>query len=139
MKAILRERSKLQQFLRFCVVGIICTAIDAGVYYSLYHWTGYQIAMISGFFLSLGINYLLNTYWSFRQTPSVHTVIGVFAAHCLNIFVVRMALMWLFIHLMGLDEGVAFVPTLIISVITNFLIVRAVYSYYEDSSLHTIH
>ena len=129
MKSFLEDRPKLHQFLRFCVVGIICTAIDAGVYYSLYRWTGYQIAMISGFFLSLGINYLLNTYWSFRHKPSIRTAVGVFAAHCLNIFVVRMALMWVFIHFMGLEAGVAFVPTLIISMITNFLIIRAVYSF----------
>lgn len=139
MKSFLEDRPKLHQFLRFCIVGIICTAIDAGVYYSLYRWTGYQIAMISGFFLSLGINYLLNTYWSFQQKPSVRTAIGVFTAHCLNIFVVRMALMWLFIHLVGLDEGTAFVPTLMISVMTNFLIIKAVYAHDEDSALHSIH
>jgi len=139
MKGFLNDSSKLHQFLRFCIVGIICTGIDAGVYYSLYRWTGYQMAMICGFFLSLSVNYLLNTYWSFQQKPSIRTAIGVFTAHCLNIFVVRMALMWFFIHLMGLDEGVAFVPTLIISVITNFLLIRAVYAHYEDSSLHTFH
>lgn len=129
MLDILNDSSKWHQFLRFCIVGMICTAIDAGVYYSLYRLTGYRIAMISGFFISLGFNYLLNTYWSFQQKPSVRTAIGVFAAHCLNIFVVRMTLMWVFIHFMGLEAGVAFVPTLIISMITNFLIIRAVYSF----------
>lgn len=120
-------RAQLNEFWKFCLVGGVCTGIDAGIFYLLYLHTGYRIAMISGFTLSLGINYLLNTYWSFQQKPSLRTAIGVFAAHCFNIFVVRMSLMWIFINVSFLEEGVAFVPTLIISVITNFFIIKFVY------------
>ncbi len=118
-----------RKFIKFCVVGIICTVIDASVYYALYRLTGYHIAMVGGFVLSLGINYLLNTFWTFHQDLSVKTAVGVIIAHCFNIFVVRMGLMWIFISTCFLTEGVAYVPTLIISVVTNYLIVRSIYSY----------
>ena len=120
-------RVQLNEFGKFCLVGGVCTGIDAGIFYLLYLHTGYRIAMISGFALSLGVNYLLNTYWSFQQKPSLKTAIGVLTAHFFNIFVVRMALMWIFINISSLGEGVAFVPTLIISVMVNFLIIKFVY------------
>lgn len=122
--------AKLGEFLKFCIVGAVCTGVDAGIYYLLYLHTGYRIAMICGFALSVGINYFLNTYWSFQQKPSMKAIVGVFSAHCFNIFIVRFSLMWLFINIAGLNEGVAFIPTLIISVITNFFFVRyIVYKY----------
>ena len=130
MKYRLSDYPKLQEFVRFCVVGVLCTVIDAGIYYSLYRLTGYRVAMVCGFVVSLGVNYILNTYWSFRQTPSVKTAIGIVAAHCLNIFVVRMGLMWIFVSCLLLDAGIAYIPTLMISMVTNFLVIRAVYVYW---------
>lgn len=118
-----------RKFIKFCVVGIICTVIDACVYYALYRLTGYRIAMVGGFVLSLGFNYLLNTFWTFRQHLAAKTAVGVIIAHCFNIFVVRMGLMWIFISWCYLTESIAYIPTLIISVVTNYLIVRTIYSY----------
>ncbi len=134
MNYSLSEHPKLQEFLRFCIVGVLCTAIDAGIYYSLYRLTGYRIAMICGFVVSLGVNYILNTYWSFRQSPSVRTAIGIVAAHCMNIFVVRMGLMWVFVSLLFMDVGISYIPTLVISTVTNFLVIRAVYTYWAIKS-----
>jgi len=111
-------------FLRFCIIGVICTGIDAGVFYALHELTGYRIAMICGFFVSLGVNYVLNMRYSFHVRPTVKNAIGFGIAHLFNIFVVRMSLMWLFIHLLTMSESSAFVPTLAISVVTNFLILQ---------------
>ena len=116
---------KLQEFLKFCIVGGLCTAIDAIVYYATYRIVGYKIALILGFTLSLIVNYILNIKWSFQSKLSVKNALGLIGANCFNIFVVRMSLMWLFTSFYGLDEGIAFVPTLVISVFTNFIIVRS--------------
>lgn len=36
------------EFVRFCIVGIICTGIDAGIFYTIRTIASYQIALISG-------------------------------------------------------------------------------------------
>lgn len=115
---------KVQEFLRFCTVGFICTAIDAAIFYVLNGWVNYRIALISGYVLSLFVNYILNVYWSFREKPSVRNAVGLVSAHLFNLFVVRMSLMWFFINLLDFSSKLAYFPTLIISTITNFVIVR---------------
>lgn len=126
MKKQIFAKLKTSEFIRFCVVGIICTAIDVSIFYAIHKFTGYKIAMISGFSVSLSINYILNIYWSFKTKPSIINAITIIIAHCLNIFVVRMTLMWFFINLTNLSDSIAFIPTILLSVISNFLIIRII-------------
>ena len=123
-------KENINVFIRFCLVGAVCTAIDAGVYYAVKEATGYRMAMIIGFAFSLIVNYLLNIYWSFHSKPSVANALGILAAHCFNIFVVRMSLMYLFVDTIGLTDSIGYIPTLIISMVTNFLIIRFVANKY---------
>lgn len=123
-------KEHINVFIKFCLVGALCTAIDAGVFYIVKETTGYRMAMIIGFALSLIVNYLLNIYWSFRSKPSVANALGILAAHCFNIFVVRMSLMYLFVDTIGLTDSIGYIPTLIISMVTNFLIIRFVTNRY---------
>lgn len=114
------------EFIKFCIVGIICTVIDASIFYCSHNFIGYKAALVAGFLTSITVNYILNIFWSFRRRPSLGNAVAVFAANCFNIFVVRMGLMWIFINYAYLSEDIAFIPTLIISILTNFLIVRYV-------------
>ena len=122
----LLRNPKFAEFLRFCVVGAICTIIDAGVFYAIHDLTGYRIAIVCGFIISLAFNYVLNIYWTFKSKPSVSNSIGLILAHCFNIFVVRFSLMWLFVDTLGFTENVGYIPTLIISMFTNFIIIRLI-------------
>lgn len=115
---------RIKEFIRFSIVGVVCTAIDTVIFYAIHDWTGYTIALICGYVISLTINYVLNIYWSFKEKPSVKNALGLVTAHLFNLFVVRLSLMHIFISLFGLSESFAFIPTLAISVITNFFIVR---------------
>lgn len=117
-------------FLIFCLIGVLCTGIDAGVFYALHTTIGYRLAMVCGFCVSLGINYLLNMRYSFKERPTTSNAVGFVFAHLLNIFVVRMSLMWLFIHLLYMSDSMAFVPTLAISVVTNYMILKYVVKKY---------
>lgn len=117
---------RFREFLRFCIVGGICTLIDAGVFYALHNHTGYRIAMIAGFYVSICVNYVLNIYWSFKEKPTLKNAIGILAAHLFNIFVVRMSLMWLFVDVARMTDSIAYLPTLAISMVTNFVIIRFV-------------
>lgn len=120
----LSNKRQLIEFGKFIVVGLICTLIDTVVFYNLHKSIGYRPAMVAGFSISIVVNYILNIFWSFRKKPTFINAVGILGAHCLNIFVVRMSLMWLFIDCFFISEDVAFIPTLIISTITNFIIIR---------------
>ena len=77
-----------------------------------------------GFSFGILLYYFLTIYWTFRVRPSKRNVAGLVGAHLFNLFVVRMGLMWLFIHVIGLAENVAYLPTLFISVILNFILIK---------------
>lgn len=116
--------NKYKEFYRFCVVGVICTGIDACIFYLIRNVASYQVSLICGYCLSLIVNYLLTIYWTFRKAPSVMNAIAVVSAHLINLFVVRMGLMHVFIQIIGLNDRLAYVPTLMLSVVLNFLMVR---------------
>lgn len=116
----------LQEAFRFCVVGGLCSVIDACIFYAVVPFTTYHIALVSGYCLSLIVNYFLTIHWTFKKKASAKNAIGVVAAHLFNLFVIRMGLMVLFVDYIGLSEQIAFIPTFIISVVANFFIVRMV-------------
>jgi len=96
------------------------------VFYVVRRFAPYQVALVSGYIISLCVNYFLTVYWTFKTAPSVHNLVGIIGAHMFNLFVVRMGLMWLFVEVFGLDDSIAYIPMAIISAVTNFLVIRAV-------------
>ena len=118
------------EFVRFCVVGGTCAVIDAIVFYIVRLFAPYQLALISGYLISYCVNYVLNVYWTFKTTHSVHTLLGITGAHMFNLFIVRMGLMWFFVEVLGIDDTVAYIPVAIIGGITNFLVIRAVVRFF---------
>ena len=120
------NKDETRQFVRFCIVGGTCALIDAAIFYIVRLFAPYQVALISGYLISLSFNYFLTIDWTFRTTPSVHNLVGVIGAHMFNLFVVRMGLMWLFVEVFDMDDSVAYIPMAIISAVTNFLIIRTV-------------
>lgn len=120
------SNDNLRQFVRFCIVGGLCTSLDAIIFYCVNKIAPYQIALVTGYLLSLVVNYFLTIYWTFQNKPSRANLIGIVAAHLFNLFVIRMSLMTLFCNAAGLNERIAYIPTLGISIITNFLIIRLV-------------
>lgn len=124
----LLRRESVKEFLRFCVVGVICTGIDASIFYIFRLFSIYQVALAAGYLLSLFVNYFLTILWTFRKPMSYKNVIGVISCHLFNLFVVRMGLMTLFVEYIGIDDAYAYWPVLIISVFTNFFILKMIVS-----------
>ena len=120
------DNTNLREFVRFCIVGAICTAIDSLIFYTVRLFAPYQVALVSGYLLSLIANYYLTIYWTFQSKPNKKNAIGIVAAHLFNLFVVRMGLMYIFVDMMGISDKIAYIPTLLISVLTNFLIIKFV-------------
>lgn len=125
----LLSRKETQQFLRFCIVGGTCALIDAAIFYFVRLFAPYQVALISGYLISLCVNYLLTVYWTFKTESSVLNLVGIVGAHMFNLFVVRMGLMLLFVELLGLPDSIAYLPMAAISAVTNYLVIRTVVKY----------
>lgn len=120
----LNTNSRYSEFVKFCIVGALCTAVDAAIFYIAIQLTSYMIALCSGYLLSLFLNYFLTVYWTFKTTANKKNAIGIISAHIFNLFVVRMGLMSFFIKTLCMSERMAYIPTLIISVVTNFIIIK---------------
>ena len=125
-KTSANQTGKMQQFLRFCIVGAFATALDAGLFYLFRQWLPYQLSMTLSYSISLCINMVLTLLWTFSTQFNINNAIGVIAAHLFNLFVVRFGLMALFVNVLNIDDRFAFLPTLAISVLANFFIIRAV-------------
>jgi len=123
IKALIKQEP-VREFIRFCIVGVICTALDSAVFYTVRIFAPYQVALVSGYLLSLIANYFLTIYWTFQSKPNKKNAVGIIVAHLFNLFVVRMGLMYLFVDIMDISDKIAYVPTLLISVVTNFIIIK---------------
>ena len=124
---------KFYEFIRFCIVGAFATILDAAIFYTVIRFASYRTALVCGYLISLIANYFLTVLWTFKKKPSKKNALGVLIAHLLNLFVVRMGLMFMFINKVGIDDDLAYIPTLAISTITNFFVVRFfVYSFSKN-------
>ena len=127
------QNKEAMQFIRFCIVGGTCAVIDAVIFYIVLHicnfyhvqvFAPYQIALVSGYVISLCVNYYLTVRWTFRVSASKRNAAGIVMAHMFNLFVVRMGLMWIFVDTLGIPDKWAYLPMAVISAITNYLVVK---------------
>lgn len=117
---------RIRQFVRFCLVGAIATAVDAALFYLLRQWLPYQASMIISYTSCLCLNMVLTLLWTFNTEITPHNAISVVAAHLFNLFVVRFGLMAIFINVLQINDKLAFIPTLCISTMTNFFIIKTI-------------
>ena len=116
----------MQQFIRFCIVGAFATLLDAALFYMFRQWMSYQASMVLSYTICLLLNMVLTLRWTFRRKFSLRNVMGVMWAHLFNLFVVRYKLMELFVVTLKMSDRLAYLPTLGISVVVNFFIIRAI-------------
>ncbi|MBR0272993.1 MAG: GtrA family protein [Bacteroidaceae bacterium] len=122
------KRTIVYRFLRFGLVGIIASAIHYGIYALLIMLRqDANIAYTAGFVISLCCNYILTTYFTFRQNPNKRNVTGFIASHILNYFV-EIALLNLFLWL-GFSEWIAPILDMAIASFINFLVLQFAFLY----------
>ncbi len=114
----------MQQFIRFCIVGALATLLDAALFYLFRQWMSYQASMVLSYTSSLCLNMVLTLRWTFRTKVSLRNSVGVIWAHLFNLFIVRFKLMVLFVNVLHMSDRLAFLPTLAISVLTNYFIIK---------------
>lgn len=123
------KNEKLHEFARFCIVGMIASAIQYLVYYLLQLIDGGQlwlsIAYTIGYVVSLVCNFFMTTYFTFRSKVSVGKTAGFGFSHIIN-YTLHMVLLNLFLSL-GIHRLIAPILVLMIAVPTNFTILHFVY------------
>lgn len=124
-KKFFRSQSA-RELIRFCIVGMIATGIDAAIFYLFKSFTSYQYSLVAGYLVSLIFNYLMTVYWTFSVKSNIKHFVGIISVHLLNLFVIRMGLMCFFINFMSLTDSVAYLPMLLISIAASFSMVRYV-------------
>jgi len=123
-----QQRATLYRFLRFGAVGVVASGIHYGIYAFLITLRqDANIAYTAGFIISLCCNYMLTTYFTFRQSPSKRNVTGFIASHILNYFV-EIGLLNLFLWI-GFNEWIAPILDMVIAACINFLVLQFAFLY----------
>ncbi|MBQ8939307.1 MAG: GtrA family protein [Paludibacteraceae bacterium] len=117
--------NRLKEFFRFCLVGIIATAIHYGTYILLDRWMNVNIAYTVGYLCSLCCNLWLTAHFTFKQNVTILRAGGFLASHAIN-YLLHILLLNLFLWL-GCSDAVAPVPVFCIVVPVNFILVRFVF------------
>ena len=112
----------LGQVIRFGIVGVAATAIQAVLYQVLVGWLRAELANAIAYVVSFIFNYVASTRFTFRVKSSARRGAGFLLSHLIN-FTLQTLILHLSIRL-GLTERWAMVPLFVITVPVNFLLVR---------------
>ncbi len=104
------------------MVGVVATAIQAGVYWWLAATLNHNLALIISYATSLAVNFMLTVRFTFKVDATVKKGLGFLASHAINFslqFVVLNIAIWA-----GIDRQYAILPVLAVCVPVNFILVR---------------
>lgn len=124
---MMKERKVAGQFVRFALVGGICTVLHYGVYYLLQRLIEVNVAYTIGYAVGFVANFYLTSYFTFGTLPSWRKLIGMGGAHAVN-YLLHLVLLNLFLWI-GLSPTWAPLPVYAIAIPTNFVLVRFVFTH----------
>ena len=110
------------EVLRFCIVGILATIIQAGVYLVLVSWLAYVVANTVAYVVSFIFNYIASTRYTFKVKPTMKRGAGFVLSHIVN-YLLQTGTLSLLIWV-GMDKRWALLPMFCICVPVNFILVR---------------
>ena len=117
--------TKLNEIVRFGIVGVLATTIHYGIYLALnlimVSWLAYSI----GYGISFLCNFYLSSVFTFKAKVSIKKGIGFGISHGIN-YLLHIVLLSLFLKL-GTKEEFAPIPVFAIAIPVNFILVRFVF------------
>ena len=128
----MKKKRIINEFIRFGIVGGLCTVLHYGIYYLLQLYINVNIAYTLGYVLSFMANFYLTSYFAFGTTPSWKKLIGMGGAHAVN-YALHILLLNLFLRI-GISQEWAPIPVFAIAIPVNFLLVRFVFKHKEESA-----
>lgn len=112
------------QFVQFCLVGLLNTAISLGIYYIFIaiNTELYIVGNAVGFVVSVLNSYFWNSRFVFKKSDQkLKTIIKTFLAYGTNL-IIGTALLFLFVDILGISEVLAPLINLIITIPLNFVL-----------------
>lgn len=116
------QKGKLGEVIRFCIVGVIATLIQYGVYLVFVQWYHYAIANTIGYVVSFIFNFYASTHFTFHAKANARHGLGFAFSHVVN-YLLQMVTLAFFTWL-GVSKQLAPVPMFCVCVPVNFLLVR---------------
>ena len=117
-----QQREKLGEIVRFGIVGIVATLIQAGTYCLLVGVLNYVVANTIAYIVSFLFNYIASTHYTFRVKSTAKRGAGFLLSHVVN-YLLQTATLAFFVW-MGMEKRLALIPMFCICVPVNFLLVR---------------
>lgn len=121
---------KYSRFIRFAIVGTIAWVILYAVYYIFLNLLGHTVSYTIGYIVSFAVNYLLTVKFTFEVEASTQNGIGFTICHVIN-WLLQLFLLNLIIF-MGINDKIAPIPVMVISVPVNFIMVRFVMNMFPN-------
>src|SRR5574344_1225511 len=121
-KLIIDNKQKIEEFIRFGIVGTIAMIVHYGIYFILLPFMNENIAYTIGYFLSFLGNYIMSSYFTFRVKPTAAKFIKFAGSHGIN-FLVYFGLFNFFLWV-GVDKKWAPLPVYAVAVPISCLLVR---------------
>lgn len=113
---------RISEVFRFCIVGVVATAVHYAVYYLLIGTTGHNVAFTIGYAVSFLMNYVLSSRYTFRVGMSAQRLTGFALSHALN-YLLQIILLNVFITV-GVAPALAPLPVYAVAIPVNYLLVR---------------
>ncbi len=115
----------LGRIVRFGITGGISTFIHYAAYLLALLWIAPTAAYTVGYGVALCFNYILTTFFTFKEHPTKKNVAGFIASHIVN-YILEIGILNLFLYL-GVEKRLAGIVVLIVVVPINFLLLRFVF------------
>ena len=124
-KTLLEEQwLKFMQFVKFCLVGVLNTAISLGIYYIFVVANNklYMLGNAFGFMISVLNSYFWNSRFVFKkQDEKCKTIIKTFIAYGTNL-IISSLILYLLINKLDFSEFIAPIVNLFITVPLNYIL-----------------
>lgn len=126
-----RIRAEFWRIFRFGITGTVSSLIHYGAYCIVLGWSNPNIAYSVGYLVGLMCNYVMTTFFTFKQHPSKKNAAGFVTSHVIN-YLLEIGLLNLFLWL-SVGEWLSPILVMIVVVPINFLILRFVYLYKKNN------
>ena len=118
-------KQEFWRIVRFGVTGTLSTLLHYGAYLLALLWVNPTAAYTVGYGVGLCFNYVMTTFFTFREHPTRKNAAGFVVSHVVN-YLLEICVLNAFIYF-GVEERMAGIMTLIVVVPINFLLLRFIF------------
>ena len=123
----IKDRSNLIEFLKYAIVGCINTAdyyLSYLIFMDIFKFS-YKISFVMGYVVSIVGSYFLNTYFTYKQKPSVKKFL-IFPLTYIPNFIIQYVGMSLLVDRINMSRKVAPVITALVATPITFFVTKYV-------------